>query len=40
MTFEGDPIQRATDEIEFAPGNDDGNAESASSSRDHLVRVQ
>jgi hypothetical protein len=40
MTFEGDPAQRTTDEKEFALRNDDGNAEGASSSHDHLVRVQ
>jgi hypothetical protein len=40
MAFEGDPVQRTTDEKEFALRNDDGNAEGASSSHDHLVRMQ
>jgi len=40
MAFEGDPVQRAADEIEFALPNDDDNAEGASSSHDHPVRTQ
>ena len=38
--FEGDAVQRAADEIEFALRKDDDNAEGASSSHDHPIRMQ
>ena len=37
MAFEGDAVQRAADEIEFALRKDDDNAEGASSSHDHPI---
>jgi hypothetical protein len=40
MAFEGNAVQRAADEIEFALGKDDDNAEGASSSHDHPIRMQ
>jgi hypothetical protein len=40
MAFERDAVQRAADEIEFALRKDDGNAEGASSRRDHSIRMQ
>jgi hypothetical protein len=40
MAFEGDPVQRAADEIEFALGKDDDNNEGASSRPDHPIRMQ
>ena len=40
MAFEGDAVQRAADEIEFALRKDDDNAEDASSRRDHPIRMQ
>jgi hypothetical protein len=40
MAFEGDAVQRAADEIEFALRKDDDNAEGASSSHDHPIRMQ
>ena len=38
--FEGDAVQRAADEIEFALRKDDDNAEGASSSHGHPIRMQ
>jgi len=40
MAFEGDVVQRAADEIEFALRKDDDNAEGASSSHDHPIERQ
>jgi hypothetical protein len=40
MAFEGDVVQRAADEIEVALRKDDDNAEGASSSHDHPIRMQ
>jgi UDP:flavonoid glycosyltransferase YjiC (YdhE family) len=40
MAFEGDAVQRAADEIEFALRNDDDNAKGASSRHDHPISLQ
>lgn len=40
MAFEGDAVQRAADEIEFALRKDDDNAEGASSGHDHPIRIR
>jgi hypothetical protein len=40
MAFEGDAVQRAADEIEFSLRKDDDNAEGASSSHDHPIRIR
>ncbi|MCK1280707.1 MULTISPECIES: hypothetical protein [unclassified Bradyrhizobium] len=40
MAFEGDAVQRAANESEFALRKDDDNAEGASSRRDHPIRMQ
>jgi hypothetical protein len=40
MAFEGDAVQRAADEIEFALRKDVDNAEGASSRHGHLIRMQ
>ncbi len=39
MAFEGDAVQRAADEIEFALRKDDDNAEGASSSHEPPARL-
>ena len=40
MALEGDAVQRAADEIEFALRKDNDNAEGESSSHDHPIRMQ
>ena len=40
MAFEGDAVQRAADEIEFSLRKDDDNAEGASPSHDHPIRMR
>jgi len=40
IAFESDAVKRVADEIEFAPRKYDDNAEGASSSHDHPIRMQ
>jgi hypothetical protein len=40
MAFEGDAVQRAADEIEFALRKDDDNAKGASSRHDQPIPLQ